>query len=60
MKLVMDKNRRISDQSYYMKRINRLKQRVISTRPEMDLENARILTHAFKQSQGEPLVVQKA
>ncbi|NNF48122.1 MAG: formate C-acetyltransferase/glycerol dehydratase family glycyl radical enzyme, partial [Desulfofustis sp.] len=56
----MDKNRRISDQSYYMERINRLKQRVISTRPEMDLENARILTNGFKQSQGEPLVVQKA
>ena len=60
MKLVVDNSRRTSNQPSYMDRIHRLKQRVISTRPEMDLENAQILTRGFKQSQGEPLVVQKA
>ena len=44
----------------YMKRINRLKQRVLDTRPEVDLENARILTESFMETDGEPLVVQKA
>ncbi|MGW8193510.1 MAG: glycyl radical protein [Desulforhopalus sp.] len=44
----------------YMRRINRLKSRVIATRPEMDLENARILTEGFKETEGEPLVVRKA
>lgn len=45
---------------YYIQRINRLKERVVTTRPEMDLENAAILTRSFVQTQGEPLVVQKA
>ncbi len=44
----------------YMDRINRLKSRVLSTRPEMDLENARILTEGFRESKGQPLVVKKA
>ncbi|MCR6546019.1 formate C-acetyltransferase/glycerol dehydratase family glycyl radical enzyme [Dehalobacterium formicoaceticum] len=44
----------------YMKRINRLKERVLHTRPEMDLENARILTAGFHEAGGEPLVLQKA
>ncbi|MEN3004925.1 glycyl radical protein [Dehalobacterium formicoaceticum] len=44
----------------YMKRINRLKERVLHTRPEMDLENARILTAGFQEAGGEPLVLQKA
>lgn len=44
----------------YMQRIERLKSRVIGTRPEMDLENARILTESFRETDGEPLVVQKA
>ncbi len=44
----------------YMKRINRLKQRVLDTRPEVDLENARILTESYMETDGEPLVVQKA
>jgi len=44
----------------YMARINRLKARVLETRPEMDLENARILTEAFQETEGEPLVVRKA
>ncbi|ATW25508.1 glycyl radical protein [Candidatus Formimonas warabiya] len=44
----------------YMERVNRLKNRVLETRPEMDLENARILTEAFREAAGDPLVVKKA
>ncbi|HRU40663.1 MAG TPA: pyruvate formate lyase family protein, partial [Candidatus Diapherotrites archaeon] len=44
----------------YMERIRRLKGRVLETRPEMDLENARILTEGFREAEGEPLVVRKA
>lgn len=49
-----------ADRPAYMERINRLKKRVLETKPEMDLENARLLTKAFQESEGEPLVVQKA
>ncbi|MBQ8144158.1 MAG: formate C-acetyltransferase/glycerol dehydratase family glycyl radical enzyme [Butyricicoccus sp.] len=44
----------------YMTRIDRLKRRVLDTRPEMDLENAVLLTLGFQESEGEPFVVQKA
>ena len=44
----------------YMERINRLKSRVLATQPEMDLENAKILTAGFQEAEGEPLVVRKA
>ncbi|MCL1874484.1 MAG: formate C-acetyltransferase/glycerol dehydratase family glycyl radical enzyme [Clostridiales bacterium] len=44
----------------YMDRIERLKQQVLSRRPQMDLENAVLLTRGFQESEGEPLVVQKA
>ncbi|MGI6629823.1 MAG: glycyl radical protein [Bacillota bacterium] len=44
----------------YMERVNRLKKRVLETRPEMDLENARILTESFRETEGEPLVLRKA
>ncbi len=43
-----------------MSRVNRLKNRVIMTRPEMDLENASILTKGFVETEGEPLVLRKA
>ena len=43
----------IDDQRpYYMDRIDRLKERVVSMRPEMDLENAKILTASFLESEG--------
>ncbi len=48
------------EEKKYMSRINRLKNRVLSTRPEMDLENAVLLTRGFIESEGEPFVVQKA
>jgi hypothetical protein len=44
----------------YLKRIARLKERVLSTKPEMDLENARLLTAGFHEAEGEPLVLRKA
>lgn len=50
----------IMEEKKYMERVRRLKERVLAVRPEMDLENARILTRGFQESEGEPLVVQKA
>lgn len=50
----------VDEKKSYMERVNRLKERVINTRPEMDLENARILTQSFMETDGEPLVVQKS
>ena len=44
----------------YLERVNRLKQRVLAARPEMDLENAGILTEGFRETEGEPPVVRKA
>jgi len=44
----------------YMSRITRLKERVLSAYPEIDLENARILTESFMETEGEPLVLRKA
>ena len=44
----------------YKNRITRLKNRVLDTRPEMDIENALLLTRGFRESEGEPFVVQKA
>ena len=43
-----------------MNRIRLLKERVLTTRPEMDLENAAILTKSFKATEGQPLVLRKA
>ena len=44
----------------YMNRIMRLKERILNTRPEMDLENAVLLTRGFIESEGQPNVYQKA
>ena len=44
----------------FLERIEHLKSRVLSTRPEMDLENAVIYTRGMQESEGEPLPVQKA
>ena len=44
----------------YMNRIHSMKDRVVGTRPEMDLENARIMTESFKETAGEPLCIRKA
>lgn len=47
-------------QKDYMKRIDFLKERVLNTRPEVDLECAKLLTESFKETEGLPLVLQKA
>lgn len=44
----------------FMERIQYLKNRVVNTRPEMDLENAVILTRSFQETAGEPFAIQKA
>lgn len=44
----------------YTDRIKRLKKRVLKTSPEMDLENAYLLTKGFRESEGKPLVIRKA
>jgi len=44
----------------YMERINFLKDRVINTRPEIDLENAKILTASYRETAGESAAIQKA
>lgn len=36
-------------------RINFMKERVVNTIPEMDLENARILTESFRETGGEQI-----
>lgn len=44
----------------YMERIDRLKKKVFETFPEIDLEDARILTESFLKTEGEALVTRKA
>lgn len=44
----------------YMERIDRLKKKVFETFPEIDLEDARILTESFLETEGEALVTRKA
>jgi pyruvate formate-lyase/glycerol dehydratase family glycyl radical enzyme len=60
MNITVDTDKKAENIPHYMGRVNSLKKRVISTRPEMDLENARILTEGFKEAEGQPLVVKKA
>lgn len=50
----------IIEKPKYLERINRLKDEVLNTIPEMDLENARILTESFMETEGQPLVLRKA
>jgi len=44
----------------YMERVNFLKERVLRKKPEIDLENALILTAEFRETEGEPQVLRKA
>ena len=44
----------------YMERVAFLKDRVVNTRPEVDLENARILTASYRETAGEPPALRKA
>ncbi len=60
MQNISSQGKEVSSAPVYIQRINRLKNRLIATRPEMDLENASLLTREFKETMGEPLVVRKA
>lgn len=44
----------------YEDRIEYMKNRVVHTTPEMDLENARILTESFRETGGDPLCIRKS
>ena len=44
----------------YMKRIEALRQQYLETRVDMDVYNAKYLTEGFKESEGEPWIIQKA
>ena len=44
----------------YLWRIEKAKDRLLGTRPYVDLENARIMTESFIKTEGEPYVVRKA
>ena len=44
----------------YLDRIDRLKEKVFETYPEIDLEDAKLLTQSFLETQGEALVTRKA
>lgn len=50
----------IEEKPRYMERVTYLKERVLHTRPEMDLENARILTESFIETAGLPWALRKA
>lgn len=50
----------VAQEKNYMDRIRFVKDRVINTKPEMDLENARILTQSFRETAGEPWCIRKA
>ena len=41
-------------------RVQKAKERVLATKPSIDLENARILTESFMKTEGEPVAVRKA
>ncbi len=45
---------------FYMGRIEKLKKRVLETKPAIDLENAKILTQSFMETEGELTVLRKA
>jgi formate C-acetyltransferase len=55
-----DEKQGFSAGKQYLKRIHMLKERVLNTRPEVDMENARILTESFRETAGLPWVLRKA
>ena len=55
----MKDDKKEKSEQRYMERIRLIKDRVVNTRPEMDLENAKIMTESFKETAGEPLCIRK-
>jgi formate C-acetyltransferase len=60
MEAEIKENKNAAATEVRMGRIEKAKMRVLETRPEMDLENAGILTRSFMQTEGEPPVIRKA
>lgn len=56
----MKDDKKEKSEQRYMERIRLIKDRVVNTRPEMDLGNAKIMTESFKETAGEPLCIRKA
>ncbi|MCG8617331.1 MAG: hypothetical protein MI802_14015 [Desulfobacterales bacterium] len=56
----MENPARETEEKSYLRRIRKLKQRVINTRPSIDLENARILTQSFMETEGQLMALRKA
>ncbi len=48
------------DQPEYMKRVNALREQYHNTRVDMDVYNAKYLTEGFKETEGQPWIIQKA
>ena len=44
----------------YMQRIEALRKQYMDTRVDMDVYNAKYLTEGFKESEGQPWIIQKA
>ena len=44
----------------YLSRIESLRKQYLDTRVDMDVYNAKYLTEGFKESEGEPWIIQKA
>lgn len=44
----------------YMKRIDALREQYLNTRVDMDVYNAKYLTEGFKETEGQPWIIQKA
>ncbi|MDO5114508.1 MAG: formate C-acetyltransferase/glycerol dehydratase family glycyl radical enzyme [Synergistaceae bacterium] len=50
----------MENQPKYLERVERLKSKLFETYPEIDLEDAKLLTQSFLETQGEALVTRKA
>ena len=44
----------------YMERIEALRQQYLNTRVDMDVYNAKYVTEGFKETEGQPWILQKA
>lgn len=55
----MKDDKKEKSEQRYMERIRLIKDRVVNTRPEMDLENAKIMTESFKEQRESRFVSEK-